>query len=177
MAHLVADEDRPFFIKKIWCHGQSVMPPIIGIASLCYARIEPNCASGFWMGSIVPLFLCAWPCVSWKAIVDATSTTDATAVPSSLLPLPSETTMRGARRTRSRAVLLWGGALMLAVHLSLFIMILGDCGGGHEHKGLRLALLLFSALAAIETLAFLGVMAACLPNGSPPSDEDVDGVD
>mmetsp|Transcript_20230 Transcript_20230/g.41678 ORF Transcript_20230/g.41678 Transcript_20230/m.41678 type:complete len:171 (-) Transcript_20230:1714-2226(-) len=170
MANLVADEDCPFFIKKIWCHGQSVIPPIIGIASLCYARLEPNCASGFWMGLIVPLILCIWPFVSWKAIVDTTITTDAATIPSSLLPVPSGMAMRGARRKRCRQVLLWGGVLVLAVYLSILLGILGKCGG-NESKGLKLTLLIFSALAAIETVAFLGMMATCLPNGSRQLDE------
>lgn len=166
MASLIDDEDRPFYIKKIWCHGQSILPPIIGIASLSHALHESDCVSRIWMGLVAPLILFAWPYVSWKAIVDATSTTVPAINRSSLVQIQSEMVPKSSRK-HSRRILLWGGVLILVVYISILTSTIGKCGANDNKRnltGTKLLLLIFSALAAIETVAFLAIMATCLPN-------------
>ncbi len=164
MDSIVAEEDRPFVIKKIWCHGQSVLPPIIGIASLSYAIREPNCSYGVWLGFVVPFLLCAWPFVSWRAVVEATDRSSST-TPSTLLHEPS-TTAGAFLRNPSRR-LWWGGIVVLVVYLSILVSVIKGCqdNGNNQHlTGLELLLALFSGLAAIETMAFLAVVATCIRN-------------
>lgn len=164
MGSIVAEEDLPFVIKKIWCHGQSVLPPIIGIASLSYAIRDPNCASGLWLGLVVPLLLCAWPFLSWSAVVEATDRSGS-ANSSTLLHEPSTTTAeRTVLRNPSRR-LCWGGMLVLVVYLSIIFSVIKRCEGNDDDKhltGLGLLLSLFSGLAAIETMAFLAVVVTCI---------------
>ena len=161
MGSIVAEEDLPFVIKKIWCHGQSVLPPIIGIASLSYAIRENGCASGVWLGAAVPLILCVWPFVSWRAVVEATT------VVASSTPLHESSTMAGDILKNPSRRLWWGGIVVLAVYLSILVSVTRNCenNGNNQHlTGLGLLLSLFSGLAAIETMAFLAVVATCIRN-------------
>ena len=165
MGSLIDDEDLPFVIKKIWCHGQSVLPPIIGIASMSYAIYEPSsCVSVFWLGFVVPLVMFVWPFLSWKAVVEATSTMVAT-TPITLLEAPLRTTV-GAAALRNPSIWLWrGGIFMVIVYLSILVTTIKDCREKDDERhltGLGLLLMIFSALAAIETMAFLVVVATCL---------------
>lgn len=165
MGSIVAEEDLPFVIKKIWCHGQSVLPPIIGIASLSYAIRENNCASGVWLGCVVPLVLCAWPFLSWKAVVEATNGSVATT--SSTLLHESSTIVGGTLPKNPSRRLWWGGIAVLLVYLSILFSVMKHCenNNGNQHlTGLGLLLSLFSGLAAIETMAFLAVVATCIRN-------------
>lgn len=169
---LINEEDRPFVMTKIWCHGQSAFPPIIGITSMAYAKQQSSSptATLLWIGFFVLLVLCAWPFVSWRAITGANATTTVTIPAGSLLPYP-----RGIARSRrqTRYILLWwGGALVIGVYVSILAIIAfgsdrdgdGDGDSGSPSlRGLGLILVVFSALAAIETVAFLAVVS-CLRN-------------
>jgi hypothetical protein len=54
------DEDTKFILLKIWCHGQSVAPPILGLMCL-FSR------TSVLESVLIMIFLSAWPIVSWRA--------------------------------------------------------------------------------------------------------------
>lgn len=175
MGSLVDEQDRPFVLKKIWCHGQSILPPIIGIACVTYALREPPCGeppSFFWMGMLAPLVLWIWPFVSWKAIVKATSTST-TPITTRISPtgtlLPSETTLVSSSShvasfppIRASQRLMWGGMMVLGVYVYILVTAVASCQG--LTTGLGLLLVIFAGLAAFETMAFLVVILTCLRN-------------
>jgi hypothetical protein len=58
----------------------------------------------------------------------------------------------------------WGAALVLGVYVSILLIIaFGSDNDGENDSGLGLILAVSSALTAIETVAFLAVLA-CLRN-------------
>lgn len=60
--HEDEDDDTRFLLYKIWCHGQSIAPPILGILS-CFSKQPSTVESIFIM-----VLLSIWPVVSWKAM-------------------------------------------------------------------------------------------------------------
>lgn len=55
------DEDTKFTLLKIWCHGQSVAPPILGI--MCLVS-RANVLESI----LIMVLLLAWPMFSWRAM-------------------------------------------------------------------------------------------------------------
>jgi hypothetical protein len=55
------DEDTKFILLKIWCHGQSVAPPILGLLCL-FSR------TNVFESALIMIFLLVWPMVSWRAM-------------------------------------------------------------------------------------------------------------
>lgn len=56
------DDDTRFILYKIWCHGQSVAPPILGI--LCFFSSNLSTLDSF----IIMTFLSIWPLFSFRAM-------------------------------------------------------------------------------------------------------------
>ena len=56
------DDDTRFILFKVWCHGQSIAPPILGI--LCFFSNEMSTLESV----ITMMFLSIWPVFSWKAM-------------------------------------------------------------------------------------------------------------
>eukprot|EP00534_Pseudo-nitzschia_fraudulenta_P000061 CAMPEP_0201125496 /NCGR_PEP_ID=MMETSP0850-20130426/21692_1 /ASSEMBLY_ACC=CAM_ASM_000622 /TAXON_ID=183588 /ORGANISM="Pseudo-nitzschia fraudulenta, Strain WWA7" /LENGTH=164 /DNA_ID=CAMNT_0047393545 /DNA_START=236 /DNA_END=730 /DNA_ORIENTATION=- len=150
---IIADEDRSFVLKKIWCHGQSIFPPIIGIAFVVYACRESNhIAMSFFVFAV----LCAWPFLSWKAIATAATASPQLVVPS--FPRDEEPRTSLFANVSPYRLLRWGGIVVLAVYLLILFVATTNAGGS---SGLRMLLTIFSGLAAIETVAFL-LVVTCL---------------
>jgi hypothetical protein len=55
------DEDTKYILFKIWCHGQSVAPPILGLLCL-FSR------TNVLESVVIMICLLVWPMVSWRAI-------------------------------------------------------------------------------------------------------------
>lgn len=159
MSNIIDEEDRPFILQKIWCHGQSALPPIIAICSSVYAFRDyhgtnnnnddggNNDASPFIafaqfmiMMITAPVLLCIWPFLSWKAVQAAPCSRD--------VLLSSSTAIDGRRHYRLLRV---GGAFVLGIYLTIVASV-------EKSTGLGLLLAIFSALAAIETVAFLAIV-------------------
>jgi hypothetical protein len=56
------DNEMRFLLFKVWCHGQSLAPPLLGV--LCFfssslSTLEAVC---------IMILLTVWPVVSWKAM-------------------------------------------------------------------------------------------------------------
>mmetsp|Transcript_21284 Transcript_21284/g.50330 ORF Transcript_21284/g.50330 Transcript_21284/m.50330 type:complete len:159 (+) Transcript_21284:168-644(+) len=134
---IIDDEDRPFFLRKIWCHGQSVLPPIIAICFSAYAFREEEDPPPRGVAIVVSILLCAWPFVSWMAVTEGSTSSSSSS----------------SRKNHYR-LLRGGGALVLAV----YICIVATTISRTSHRGLGLLLIVFSSLAAIETVAFLAVV-------------------
>ncbi|VEU34119.1 unnamed protein product [Pseudo-nitzschia multistriata] len=154
---IIDEEDRPFFLRKIWCHGQSALPPLVA-ACFAVSVFRDRDSSGylaspfglvrFLLGIVLPVvLLCAWPFASWKAIAEG-----------------SNAAIVAGERRRHYRLLRRGGILVLAAYAWILAVVArseGPSGGGGLRSGLGLLLAVFSALAIVETLAFLAVVT-CL---------------
>lgn len=56
------DNEMRFILFKIWCHGQSIAPPILGI--LCFFSDSLSTLASI----IILVLLTVWPVVSWRAM-------------------------------------------------------------------------------------------------------------
>ena len=154
------DGQRRFFVKHIWCHGQSAGPPIIGVVFLYHLlrrqeRDEDNKISTgmMFVNALMVLWLFLWPFLSYHIIRGMILTTPGrTATPAQPLTgsYPSLTAYQ------SFPALLSGGVLTMFIYISMILETHKTGGGG---SGLGVLLMIFCALAVVETLAFLVVVA------------------
>mmetsp|Transcript_18823 Transcript_18823/g.34051 ORF Transcript_18823/g.34051 Transcript_18823/m.34051 type:complete len:150 (-) Transcript_18823:341-790(-) len=56
------DNETRFLLYKVWCHGQSLAPPLLGV--LCFFSSSISTLEAV----SVMILLSIWPVVSWKAM-------------------------------------------------------------------------------------------------------------
>eukprot|EP00536_Pseudo-nitzschia_multiseries_P011237 jgi/Psemu1/28291/gm1.28291_g len=175
---IIDDEDRPFFLRKIWCHGQSVLPPIIAVCFSADAFLQPVLLEGEENSPqshpararargvavvVVSVLLCAWPFVSWAAIAEGSKTNSSSPSSSSSLMLPQQ---QGSRNQHYYYRRLRAGGVVVVVLYSYIVAT--TIARKRYTRGLGLLLTIFSSLAVIETLAFLAVLTCMRGSGVAP---------
>jgi len=128
---MIADEDKSLILRKVWCHGQSILPFAIGICCVVYttthsSSLPPELKIILVLSSINLFY---WPFESWKAVAAA--------------PCRSDHHYR---------CLFYGSQITIAVYVVILMFLMADA---EHHDGFRLVIEFFAGLATIETVAFL----------------------
>lgn len=140
---MISDEDKPFLLRKLWCHGQSIVPPVLAAGCVAYAFSSKSgdALSGptlLLLAIISPAAMLAWPFLSWRAVAAAP-----------------------CRSLEKYDMLRRGSACMIVLYLTLVFVVGGfssKTGDGSKPDAFGVILCVGFALASVETLAFVSVV-------------------
>ena len=131
---LIAEEDKVFLMKKLWCHGQ-LLSPIMGIVTAIWSIIEYNTllTIEFIYCIVAIILLPIWSFLSWRSM-------------NAKWPPPS--------------ILVKCGLVLLCYYVGIGIIT----GKHLSHSTFTLCLFIFTILQLIETSAYLFMVKLLTPS-------------
>ena len=131
---LIAEEDKVFLMKKLWCHGQ-LLSPIMGIVTAIWSIIEYDTllTIEFIYCIVAIILLPIWSFLSWRSM-------------NAKWPPPS--------------ILVKCGLFLLCYYVGISIIT----GKYLSHSTFTLCLFIFTILQLIETSAYLFMVKLLTPS-------------